>query len=216
MDAPLIIRDPSANTTDVYAFVDEDNGNKHLTVALGVYPHQEPGIGPNKYNFDDDVLYQIHVALGKDVADGKSTVSYQFRFKTEFKNENTVLQSYLGVVQHVGDAVQNLTQTYTVTRVDNRKDGRRVVLGTGTVPPNNQGNATPFYNQGDNGESRERRRRQKRWIATPGKRSRILAAAIVPLPDSATTGFTRTSSPSSTCSPCAVPARIRRPDSTST
>ena len=37
MDAPLIIRDPSANTTDVYAFVDEDNGNKHLTVALRAF-----------------------------------------------------------------------------------------------------------------------------------------------------------------------------------
>src|SRR6476620_92920 len=85
MDAPLIIRDPSANTTDVYAFVDEDNGNKHLTVALGVYPHEEPGVGPNKYSFDDNVLYQIHVALGKDVADGEATLSYEFRFKTEFK-----------------------------------------------------------------------------------------------------------------------------------
>src|SRR6476660_5156968 len=74
MDAPLIVRDPSANTTDVYAFVDEDNGKKHLTVALGVYPHQEPGIGPNKYNFDDEVLYQIHVALGSDVAAGEATL----------------------------------------------------------------------------------------------------------------------------------------------
>src|SRR5207248_2561858 len=46
----------------------------------------------------------------------------------------------------------NLTQTYTVTKVDHRK-GRPRVLGTGVVPPNNQGNATPFYNQGDNGEN---------------------------------------------------------------
>src|SRR5262245_58032445 len=79
MDAPLIVLDPAANTTDVYAFVDvENNGSKHLTVALGVYPHQEPGIGPNKYNFDDDVLYEIHVALGNDVKAGKPTLSYQF------------------------------------------------------------------------------------------------------------------------------------------
>ena len=28
MDAPLITLDPAANTTDVYAFVDEDNGTK--------------------------------------------------------------------------------------------------------------------------------------------------------------------------------------------
>jgi hypothetical protein len=58
-------------------------------------------------------------------------------------------------VQHVGDANQNLTQTYTVTKVDHRTH-RETVLGTGTVPPNNQGNATPFYNQGDNGENRAR------------------------------------------------------------
>src|SRR5690242_11758943 len=78
MDAPLIIRDPSANTTDVYAFVQNENGVKSLITALAVYPHEEPGIGPNKYNFDENVLYEIHVALGKDVASGHPTVSYQF------------------------------------------------------------------------------------------------------------------------------------------
>src|SRR5881409_629863 len=80
MDAPLITRDPSANTTDVYAFVQEENGRKVLVTALGVYPHQEPGIGPNKYNFDDNVLYEIHVATGKDLAAGRATISYQFQF----------------------------------------------------------------------------------------------------------------------------------------
>lgn len=152
MDAPLITLDPSANTTDVYAFVDEDNGQKSLVVALGVYPHQEPGIGPNKYNFDDNVLYEIHVATGSDVAAGRASLSYQFRFTTRFKKQNTILQSYLGVVENVDDANQNLTQTYTVTKVDQRS-GRKTVLGNGVVPPNNQGNATPFYNQGDNGEN---------------------------------------------------------------
>ena len=152
MDAPLIVLDPAANTTDVYAFVDQDNGQKSLVLALGVYPFEEPGIGPNKFNFDDNVLYEIHVALGSDVAAGHATLSYQFRFTTTFKNKNTILQSYLGVIQHVDDANQNLTQTYTVTKVDHRT-GRETVLGTGVVPPNNQGNATPFYNQGDNGEN---------------------------------------------------------------
>ena len=153
MDAPLITLDPAANTTDVYAFVDVDGTNKHLTTALGVYPHQEPGIGPNKYNFDDNVLYEIHVSLGKDVAAGKASISYQFQFKTSFKNRDTILQSYLGVVNDVGDAAQNLTQSYTVTKVDHRKGDKATVLGSGLVPPNNQGNATPFYNQGDNGEN---------------------------------------------------------------
>ena len=34
MDAPLITRDPSANTTDVYAFLDQDGEEKSLVVAL--------------------------------------------------------------------------------------------------------------------------------------------------------------------------------------
>src|SRR5689334_1760607 len=93
MDAPLIVLDPAANTTDVYAFVDQDGSQKNLVVALGVYPFEEPGIGPNKYNFDDQVLYEIHVATGSDVAAGKPTYSYQFRFTTHFKNQNTILQS---------------------------------------------------------------------------------------------------------------------------
>ena len=175
MDAPLITLDPAANTTDVYAFVDQDGTEKSLVLALGVYPHQEPGIGPNKYNFDDNVLYEIHVALGPDVAAGRPTLSYQFRFTTNFKNRDTILQSYLGVVQHVGDANQNLTQTYTVTKVDHRTN-RETLLGTGTVPPNNQGNATPFYNQANNGENRARD-----GVATEAELDRYTSEAIAPL-----------------------------------
>ena len=152
MDAPLITLDDAANTTDVYAFVQEENGRKTLVTALGVYPFEEPGIGPNKFNFDDDVLYEIHVATGRDVAAGRATFSYQFKFETKFKNQKTILQSYLGVVKNVDDAAQNLTQFYTVTKVDHRAKEEHT-LGMGVVPPNNQGNATPFYNRDNNGEN---------------------------------------------------------------
>ena len=152
MDAPLITLDPAANTTDVYAFVRMAAGQKVLVTALGVYPHEEPGVGPNKYNFDDNVLYALHVSLGSDVAAGKPTLTYEFQFSTRYKTEATILQSYLGVVQNVDDAAQNLTQTYTITKWDRRTDVRTPV-GTGIVPPNNQGIATPLYNQGDNGEN---------------------------------------------------------------
>ncbi|MEY2604892.1 MAG: hypothetical protein QOH31_2701, partial [Verrucomicrobiota bacterium] len=117
MDAPLITLDPAANTTDVYAFVSQVNGVKYLTAALAVYPFEEPSIGPNKYNFDDNVLYEIHLSTGTDLAEGEATISYQFAFKTTFKNENTIAQSFLGPIQNVDDANQNLTQRYTVTKV---------------------------------------------------------------------------------------------------
>jgi hypothetical protein len=175
MDAPLITLDDAANTTDVYAFVQRENGMKVLVTALGVYPFEEPGIGPNKYNFDDNVLYEIHVATGRDVAAGRRTYTYQFRFSTRFKNRNTILQSYLGVVKDVNDAAQNLTQFYTVTRVDHRT-GRQTVLGKGVVPPNNQGIATPFYNQDDNGENPARD-----GVATEGDLDRYTRQSIASL-----------------------------------
>ncbi len=152
MDAPLITLDDAANTTDVYAFVSENEGIPYLTTALAVYPFEEPGIGPNQYNFDDHVLYQIHVALGDDVAKGRATLSYRFRFKTRFKDRNTILQSYLGVIEAVDDPNQNLTQTYTVDQVDRRAGYHRRRLGEGVVPPNNQGRVTPRYNQDNDGD----------------------------------------------------------------
>ena len=173
-DAPLVVLDPAANTTDVYAFVDEDGGTKNLVVALGVYPFEEPGIGPNKFNFDDNVLYQIHVSLGNDRTAGRPTLSYQFRFSTHFKNKNTILQSYVGVIQDVGDAGQNLTQTYTVTKL-NHHTGVSTLLGTGVVPPNNQGIATPYYNVDNNGENPA-----KDGVATEAELSYALAEVSNP------------------------------------
>ncbi|MFN8060702.1 MAG: DUF4331 domain-containing protein [Vicinamibacterales bacterium] len=175
MDAPLITLDDAANTTDVYAFVSQSGGVKYLTTALAVYPFEEPGIGPNKYNFDDNVLYEIHVATGGDVARGRATYSFQFRFDTKFRSVNTILQSYLGVVNAVGDASQNLVQTYSVTKIDHR-NGRVYQLGTGIVPPNNQGIATPKYNQGDNGENPA-----KQGVATENELDPYTAQAIASL-----------------------------------
>lgn len=156
MDAPLITLDDAANTTDVYAFVSAKDGVEYLTTALAVYPFEEPGIGPNKYNFDDEVLYEIHVALGDDVQNGHPTLSYQFEFDTQFKNQNTILQSYLGVITDVDDEFQNLTQTYKITQIDHGT-GEKIDLRSDDqvlkVPPNNQGIATPRYNIGDDGEN---------------------------------------------------------------
>lgn len=155
MDAPLITLDDAANTTDVYAFLSVDDGVKYLTTALAVYPFEEPGIGPNEYRFDDDVRYELHVALGGDVGSGNPTLTYRFEFQTAFQNPNTILQAFTGVVADVGGLEQNLLQTYSVTRID-VGTGQETVLGTGVVPPNNQGIVTPFYNRKNDGTRKAR------------------------------------------------------------
>ncbi len=160
MDAPLISLDDPANTTDVYAFVSKrpSRPGKYLTVALAVYPFEEPGIGPNDYRFDPSVDYEIHVARDGGIGEGKADLTYRFEFETTYLKRNTILQSYLGVLEPAGKgnfpANQNLRQTYKVTKIDRSgPDAVRTVLGTGlAVPPNNQGRVTPFYNQVDDGD----------------------------------------------------------------
>jgi hypothetical protein len=177
MDAPLVTLDDAANTTDVYAFTAQQGDRKYLATALAVFPFEEPGIGPNAFRFDDDVRYEIHVSLGSDVAAGKPTISYQFDFQTAFPNPRTILQQYLGVIQNIQDGAQNLRQTYKVTRIDRRRGAQRlVVLGSGLVPPNNQGIATPFYNQGNNGENPARD-----GVATAAELDRYTSQAIAQL-----------------------------------
>ncbi len=161
MDAPLITLDPAANTTDVYVFRSQQDDKQYLTAAVAVYPFEEPGIGPNNYRFDDNVLYQIHLATGDDVAAGRKSISYQFKFNTVYKNNDTILQSYLGPLtgeldESGFDVNQNLRQSYKVTRIDFRNDkkGIKTQLGGGLVPPNNQGLVTADYNQENNGENK--------------------------------------------------------------
>ena len=87
-EAPLISLDPAADNTDVYAFVsyDEDNiarmpEDKRVTFILNVNPGQDPGDGPNYFNFDDDVLYRFHI---DNNADGEAEdIVYEIRFQTE-------------------------------------------------------------------------------------------------------------------------------------
>src|SRR6201984_1647983 len=87
-EAPLIALDPSADNTDVYAFVSYDAANlarapadRRVTFILNVNPGQDPSDGPNYFNFNDEVLYAINIDNDRD---GKADdVIYEFRFKTE-------------------------------------------------------------------------------------------------------------------------------------
>lgn len=178
MDAPLVTRDPAANTTDVYAFVNTGaDGAKSLVVALSVYPHENPGVGPNKYNFDETVRYELHVATGADMMMGLPTITYRFEFKTKYKTQKSILQSYVGVVNDIDDPSQNLTQTYTVHKIDVRT-GQATSVGQGVVPPNNQGNATPFYNEADSGENPARK-----GVATAAELDKYTKQAVFNFPN---------------------------------
>jgi hypothetical protein len=139
-EAPEISKDPSADNTDVYAFVSPDKPNT-VTLIANFSPFELPYGGPNFNEFADDVLYEIKIAnAGRAQAD----ISYQFRFTTTIRNPNTFLYN-VGPISSPTDPNWNRPQTFTVTRVERRGGAR--ILGRGlSCPPVNVGvHSTPNY-----------------------------------------------------------------------
>jgi len=80
-DAPLITEDPTADNTDVYAFVSSEEGRQdYVTLISNFIPLEEPGEGPNYYRFSDNVLYEIKVDVD---GDAEEDLTYQFDFTTK-------------------------------------------------------------------------------------------------------------------------------------
>ncbi|NJM05981.1 DUF4331 domain-containing protein, partial [Candidatus Gracilibacteria bacterium] len=59
-EAPLIAKDPSVDVTDVYAFRSPDDPDT-VTLISNWIPFEEPGGGPNFYQFDNNARYNIKI-----------------------------------------------------------------------------------------------------------------------------------------------------------
>jgi hypothetical protein len=86
-EAPQMSKDPTADSTDLYAFVSPDKPST-VTLIANYIPLQAPDGGPNFYEFADDVRYAIHV---DNDGDGKADISFLFHFKTV----NNIPESFL-------------------------------------------------------------------------------------------------------------------------
>ncbi len=138
-EAPLISKDPVADNTDVYAFVDADDPDM-VNLIANFQGFQEPGGGPNYFEFGDDVLYEIHVDNDGDAVED---VTYEFRFTTTTVDPNTFLYA-TGPITTVDDETWNRPQEYTVTKVENG-ERRRMARNVRTAPSNVGPASTPDY-----------------------------------------------------------------------
>ena len=138
-EAPLIATDPTADNTDLYAFVSPDRPDT-VTIVANYIPFEEPAGGPNFFNFDPSALYTIHV---DNNGDGRDDVDNEFRFSNETRNQKTFLYN-TGPISSLNDPNWNVRQFYTVTRVAGHHS---TVLGAHLPsPPNNIGpRSTPNY-----------------------------------------------------------------------
>ncbi len=142
-EAPLISQDPLADNTDLYAFVSPTTPDR-VTIIANFIPLEAPYGGPNFYKFDDNVLYEIKI---DNNGDAREDVTFQFKFKTTVRNQNTFLYN-TGPITSLDSTNWNVRQFYTVTRVDgDKKHPRPVTLATDLpTPPVNIGfQSTPNY-----------------------------------------------------------------------
>ncbi|HEY0933906.1 MAG TPA: DUF4331 domain-containing protein [Trebonia sp.] len=138
-EAPGIVNDAAADNTDVYAFVSPDDPST-VTLIANFVPLEDPDGGPNFFEFGDDVLYQIHVS---NSGTSRADISFEFRFHTEVRNENTFLYN-TGPITSLNSPNWNRRQFYSVTRVD--KNGRHKWVTDAPCPPCNIGpGSTPDY-----------------------------------------------------------------------
>ena len=64
----MIAGDPYADLTDVYAFVSPDKPD-FVTLMMNAIPYENPAGGPNFYQFDPNVVYEIHVDNNADAVE---------------------------------------------------------------------------------------------------------------------------------------------------
>lgn len=146
-EAPLIALDPTADNTDLYAFVSPDRPNS-VTLLANFIPLEEPAGGPNFAKFDDNVLYQIRF---DNNGDARVDVIFEFRFRTIVGNGDTFLYN-TNTIDSINDPDWNVKQFMDVTARIRQGDPANptfvsVVLGTNLpTPPVNIGpRSTPNY-----------------------------------------------------------------------
>lgn len=114
-EAPLISKDPSADVTDVYAFVSPDSPST-VTLIANWIPFEEPAGGPNFYHFDEADLARYWIKIDNN-GDAVCDIGFLFTFHTNIQDPSTFLYN-TGPIANVTDSTFNYRQTYDVVRYD--------------------------------------------------------------------------------------------------
>jgi hypothetical protein len=139
-EAPEISKDPVADSTDLYAFVTPGHPDT-VTLIANYLPLQLPAGGPNFFEFGNDVRYEIHI---DNDGDGYAEVTYQFRFETRLRNNDTFLYN-TGPIESLDSKNWNRQQFYSVIRID-RQGHQQLLARNLPCPPCNIGPlSTPNY-----------------------------------------------------------------------
>ncbi|GAB4581953.1 MAG: DUF4331 domain-containing protein [Anaerolineales bacterium] len=147
-EAPLISKDPFADNTDTYIFVPA--GQTENVAIIGSWiPFEGPEGGPNYFEFDDQVRYDLYLDLDGDAT---AEVTYTLRTTTTIGAPTDTFLYNTGPINSVNDATWNRPQVYSL--VEKFEPGMQpagsnatnVLVNNGRTAPANIGSkSTPDY-----------------------------------------------------------------------
>ena len=135
-EAPRILKDPTADNTDVWAFTAADAPGS-LTVVANWIPLADPAGGPNFYPLDENARYYVKI---DNTGDGYEDVAYRWKFRSRFRNPDSFLYA-APTVDSVRDPDVNFVQTYDLYKETYNKkrklvDVERIANDAPVVPDN--------------------------------------------------------------------------------
>jgi hypothetical protein len=154
-EAPSITTTPKVDATDFYLFKSYEAGRDgYVTLIANYLPLQDAYGGPNYFALDPNALYEIHI---DNNGDAKEDISFQFRFKNNFKGITLPINGkdvaiplvqagqLTGATAVANSPVLNLNEQFSVDIV--RGDRR---AGTRAALTNAVGGSTSFDKPVDN------------------------------------------------------------------
>ena len=140
-EAPKILKDPTGDNTDVWAFTAPD-ARDSLTVVANWIPLADPAGGPNFYPLDENARYYVKV---DNTGDGYEDVAYRWQFTTRWRKPDSFLYA-APTVDSVRDPDLTLVLTYDLYKETYNKHRRLVstkrIARNAPVVPDNVGPKT--------------------------------------------------------------------------
>jgi Domain of unknown function (DUF4331) len=145
-EAPDVLKDPTADNTDVYAFTAPDAPGS-LTIVANWIPFEEPAGGPYFGKLDPEARYSVKL---DNTGDGREDVVYRWQFKQRFRRPDSFLYA-APTVDSVDDPDLNFVQSYDLYKETwdaGRRTGSERIAADVPVAPDNVGPKTiPNYDK---------------------------------------------------------------------
>src|SRR5215211_6229971 len=143
-EAPSILGDPTADTTDLYAFTAPDAPGS-LTIVSNWIPFEDPSSGPYFGKLDPRARYYLKI---DNTGDGREDVAYRWQFKQRFRNPESFLDA-APTVDSVDDPDINFVQTYDLYKETygkhHRVSTKRIAHDLPVAPANTGPKTVPDY-----------------------------------------------------------------------